>query len=135
MELVPIIFTYITWGPTLHHHHINFQCDNEGLVAAISKGSSNDIIMMHLLRSLWFFHRILQHHHHSDTPTRSNEHNCDHLSHKKTNIGSLSNPILSPQPTHLLPLLLCIVSPQGLNWTSPQFLLVFLETLSSLYQT
>ena len=35
-------------------HHIEFQYDNEGFVAAISKGSSKDIVVMHLLRSLWF---------------------------------------------------------------------------------
>ena len=54
-ELVPIILTCVTWGHMLHHHHINFQCDNKGLVAAISKGSSKDTIVMHLLHSLRFF--------------------------------------------------------------------------------
>ena len=38
-ELVPIILTCIAWGHMLRHHHINFQCENKGLVAAISKGS------------------------------------------------------------------------------------------------
>ena len=35
-----------------------FQCDNLGLVAAITKSSSKDKSLMHLLRSLWF---LLQH--------------------------------------------------------------------------
>ena len=53
-ELVPIIFTCVTWRPMLHHRHIEFQYDNKGFVAAISKGSSKDTIVMHLLRSVWF---------------------------------------------------------------------------------
>ena len=44
---------------TLHYHHINFQCDNEGLVAAISKGSSIGPTVMQLLHSLWFFTHTL----------------------------------------------------------------------------
>ena len=39
-ELVPIIFTCVTWVPVLRHRHIDFQYDNEGFAAAISKGSS-----------------------------------------------------------------------------------------------
>ena len=39
-ELVPIIFTCVTRRPMLCHRHIDFQYDNEGFVAAISKGSS-----------------------------------------------------------------------------------------------
>ena len=53
-ELVPIIFTCVTYRPMLRHRHIEFQYDNEGFVAAISKGSSKDTIVMHLLHSLWY---------------------------------------------------------------------------------
>ena len=53
-ELVPIILTCVTWSLMLHHRHIEFQYDNEGFVAAISKGSSKDTVVIHLLRALWF---------------------------------------------------------------------------------
>ena len=54
-ELIPIIFTCVAWGTQLRKHHINFQCDNASLVAAINKGSSKDTFVMNLLRCLWFF--------------------------------------------------------------------------------
>ena len=37
------------------HSVVLFQCDNISVVAAIKKGSSKDPLVMHLLRSLWFF--------------------------------------------------------------------------------
>ena len=54
-ELVPILFTCVTWGNKLRHRSISFQCDNESLVAAINKGSLKDALVMYLLRCLWFF--------------------------------------------------------------------------------
>ena len=134
-ELVPIIFTCVTWGTMLRHHHINFQCDNEGLVAAINKGSSKDTLVMHLLRSLWFFVAhfdisIVATH----LPGVMNT-TADHLSRGNFTTALQSNPTLSQQPTHLPPSIFHIVSPQGLDWTSPQFVQLFQETLSSVYQT
>ena len=134
-ELVPIIFTCVTWGPMLRHRHINFQCDNEGLVAAISKGSSKDTIVMHLLCSLWFF---IAHFDITITATHLPgvmNTTADHLSRGKLTSARQSNPALSAQPTHLPPSISHIVSPQGLDWTSPQFLQLFQEILSSLQQT
>ena len=54
-ELVPIVMGCAVWGPQFAGHTTLFQCDNLGLVVAINKGSSKDKIVMHLLRSLWFF--------------------------------------------------------------------------------
>ena len=42
----------------LRHRHIEFQYDNEKFVAAISKGSSKDTIVMHLLR--FYFGYIIE---------------------------------------------------------------------------
>ena len=126
-ELVPFIFTCVTWDLCyiVHHHYIIFQCDNEGLVAAIS---SKDTIVMHLLRSLWFFIThfditITATHLPGVTSTTAN-----HLSCKKLTSAHQSNPALSPQPTHLPPSISHIVSSKGLTWTSPQFLQLFQET-------
>ena len=119
----------------LRHRHINFQCDNEGLVAAISKGSSKDTIVMHLLRSLWFF---IAHFDIAITATHLPgvmNTTADHLSRGKLKSARQSNPALSAQSTHLPPSISHIVSPQGLDWTSPEFLQLFQETLSSLQQT
>ena len=56
-ELVPILFTCVTWGNKLYHHSISFQCDSESLIAAIKKKASKDALVMHLLRCFcfWFF--------------------------------------------------------------------------------
>ena len=54
-ELVPILFSCVVWGPALSRRNIEFKCDSFALVQAINKGSSKDSMVMHLLRSLWFF--------------------------------------------------------------------------------
>ena len=54
-ELVPIVLGCAVWGPLLAKKSTVFQCDNQGLMQAINKGSSRDLMVMHLLRCLWFF--------------------------------------------------------------------------------
>lgn len=57
-ELVPIILCPAVWGLQMRRKVILFQCDNSAVVAAVKKGSSKDPLVMHLLRSLWFFFDI-----------------------------------------------------------------------------
>ena len=40
-------------GKLLSHERVLFQCDNQSVVAAIQKGSSKDVSVMHLLQCLW----------------------------------------------------------------------------------
>ena len=54
-ELVPIVLSCAVWGPSLSRKRVLFQCNNAGVVAAIRKGSAKEALVMHLLRSLWFF--------------------------------------------------------------------------------
>ena len=54
-ELIPILFSCVVWSPVLSWKQIEFKCDNHALVEAINKGSFKDSMVMHLLRSLWFF--------------------------------------------------------------------------------
>ena len=54
-ELIPILLSTAAWGPQLQGHQVLYQCDNSGVVAAIKKGSARDLVVMQLLRSLWFF--------------------------------------------------------------------------------
>ena len=118
-ELVPIIFTSVTWGTMLCHHHINFQCDNEGLVVAVNKDSSKDTLVMHLLHSLWFF---VVHFDIVVTATqlpRVMNTTTDHQSRGNLSSAIKSNLALSQQLTHLPLSLFQIVSPQGLDWTPP----------------
>jgi len=53
-ELVPITLSCAAWGPKLTRTRVLIQCNNLGLVATISKGSSWDKEVMHLLRCMWF---------------------------------------------------------------------------------
>ena len=54
-EMFPIVLSCAVWGVRLVLQKVLFQCDNTGVVAAVKKGSSKEILVMHLLRSLWFF--------------------------------------------------------------------------------
>ena len=42
-------------GPLLVHKSVLFQCDNTVVAAAVSKSSAKEPVVMHLLRSMWFF--------------------------------------------------------------------------------
>ena len=54
-ELVPIILSTAVWGPQLHRSQVCYHCNNSSVVAALSKGSAHDAVVMQLLRYLWFF--------------------------------------------------------------------------------
>ena len=54
-QLVPIVISVAIWGTQLSRKRILIQCDNMGVVAAVSKGSSKEPLAMHLLQCLWFF--------------------------------------------------------------------------------
>ena len=130
-ELVPIILTCVAWGTQLSKHHINFQCDNASLVAAINKGSSKDQFVMHLLRCLWFF---VAHYDIYITATHlpgASNVTADHLSRGKLFQAFLSTPGLVQQPTTLPPSVFQLISPQRLEWTSTQFLQLFQITVES----
>ena len=109
-------------GHTLCHHHINFQCDNECLVAAISKASSKDTIVMHLLHSLWFFiAHFSWYHHYSYTPTWSNEHNRWPSLSSKINISLPVQPSLVSTTNSLTTLTLpyCLPPRSQLDFSIP----------------
>ena len=128
-ELVPILLSCAVWGPHLAKHSIRIQCDNLSLVTAISKGSSKDTEVMHLLRSLWFFVAFydirLQCEHISGVL------NCtaDHLSRNNMHSFFLLHPQVSPLPVVLPPPLLQMVASRDLDWTSPDFNALFRDII------
>ena len=54
-ELVPVVIMVAVWGPLLVKQSILLQCDNLSLLTSINKGTAKQTLVMHLLRSLWFF--------------------------------------------------------------------------------
>ena len=55
-----MIISCMVWSPLLKQRSTEFYCNNQGLVAAINKGSSKDAVVMHLLRCLWFFNAVFE---------------------------------------------------------------------------
>jgi len=49
-------------GRLISKKRIEFRCDNHSLVDAITKGSSREDMVMHLLRCLWFFTAVFNIH-------------------------------------------------------------------------
>ena len=127
-ELLPILLSTAVWGPQLQGNQVLYQCDNSSVVAAIKKGSARDVVVMQLLRSLWFFvahydiHIICEH------IAGSSNIAADHLS--RNNISSFSlYPQASLIPTPLPLSLLQIVTIPGPDWTSMDFTLLFSSTI------
>lgn len=124
-ELVPIVLGCAVWGPQLAHKTVLFQCDNMGVVAAVTKGAAKEELVMHLLRSLWFFAAhfdiFITIEHIAGTSNQA----ADQLSRFNMQLFFSSNPQARPLPTPLPPELTQIVAVKGPDWTSPTFRQLF----------
>lgn len=52
-ELFPIVLACAIWGPSWQQKRVQFQCDNERVVAVLRTGSSREDNIMHLVRYLF----------------------------------------------------------------------------------
>ena len=120
-ELVPIILSCGVWGRYLTRRRILFQCDNYSLVAAISKGSSKDPLVMHLLRCLWLFVALYDIDIVAEHIAGMNNQVADMLSRNRSDQFLSEYPQVSRFPTPLPPSLLLVVSPRKPDWTSQSF--------------
>ena len=128
-ELVPILFTCVTWGNKLCHHSISFQCDSESLVAAIKKKSLLKRCTCNAPPPVFFFFLVFHHAlWYSIAATTA-----DHLSRGNLMPAILSYLALSQQLTHSPPSIFHMVSPQDINLTFRHFLQLFQKALSSPY--
>ena len=129
-ELVPIIISCAVWGPQFAGRTTLFQCDNLGLVAAITKSSSKDKIVMHLHRSLWFFVATCDIHIVTEHIARTNNGRADMLSRNHVTQLLCSNQQATSLPTPLPVPLLLITSPQGPDWKSSSFRQCFTDAIT-----
>ena len=129
-ELVPIILSCGVWGPDLSRKSVCFQCDNSGVVAALSKGSAKEGNVMQLLRCLWFYVAyydifiIASHIPGVDNTT------ADCLSRCQMQSFFHLHPQAAPGPVPLPSPLLQLISPSGPDWTSPHFHQMFAATIN-----
>ena len=127
-ELVPIIISCAVWGPLFKQRSTEFNCDNQGLAAAINKGLSKDTMVMHFLKCLWFFTAAFDIH---ITPTHITgkiNNTADMLSRNQAAKFLKAHPHMLTIPTPFPPSFLHLVSPQMLDWTSPKFHRLFRKT-------
>ena len=124
-ELVPIVLSCVVWGRQMARKVALFQCDNTGVVAAVKKGSTREPLVMHLLRSQWFF--VAYYDISIKIEHIAGVHNgiADQLSRNNMQQFFFSNPQANLLPTPLPPELLQIVSVAKLDWTSPRFTQLF----------
>ena len=129
-ELVPIVLSCAVWGPTLGHKTVLFQCNNTGVVAAIRKGSAKEELVMHLLRSLWFFVAHFDIAINIEHIAGAHNDTADQLSRFNMHPFFLSNPQADLLPTPLPVELLQIVAVTGPDWTSSNFRQLFNTTIN-----
>jgi predicted ATP-grasp superfamily ATP-dependent carboligase len=129
-ELVLIVISCAVWGPLLSRKSVLFRCDNTGVVAAVKKGSAKEPLVMHLLRTLWFFVA------HFDVSINIEHvpgmHNgvADTLSHNNTQQFFLLNQQADLLPTPIPEELQQILSVLIPDWTSRIFNQLFSATIS-----
>lgn len=133
-ELVPIVFSCAVWGPLLSHKSADFQCDNQSLVVAINKGSAKDVLVMQLLRCLWFFTAFFDINISATHIPGASNTAADLLSRNQAVQCLKANPQLQTMATHLPIPLLNLVSPGKWDWTSPSFINRFKQTCASVQQ-
>jgi len=131
-ELVPITLSCAVWGTKLSRAKVLFQCDNLGLVAAISKGSSRDKDVMHLLRCMWFLVACFDIDVCAEHIAGVSNITANQLSRNYMQSFFSFHPQVSLLPTSLSPSFLQIVSPPELDWTSPLFNMLFRDTITGL---
>jgi len=129
-ELVPITLSCALWGPKLTRTRVLIQCDNLGLVAAISKGSLRDREVMRLLRCMWFLVAYFDIDLHTEHIAGVNNTAADQLSRNYMQSFFSSHPQVSLLPAPLPPSFLQIVSSPQLDWTSPLFKTLFRDTIT-----
>ena len=129
-ELVPIVFSCAVWGPWLTRSHTEFQCDNLSLVEDINKGTSKDLMVMHLLRCLWFFQALFNINIRASHIPGVLNISADMLSRNQTEKFLLLYPQSSRTPVPIPSPLLQMVSPHKLDWTSPSFLQYLKQTIA-----
>ena len=127
--LVPIILSCGVWGPYLTRQCILFQCNNYSLVAAINRVSSKHPLVMHLLRCLWLFVALYDIDMVAEHIAGATNQVADMLSINQSDQFLSQYPQESWFPTLLPPLLLLIVSPHKLDWTSQSFRDCFKDTM------
>ena len=130
-ELLPIVLSTAIWGPSLSTHKVLYQCDNSSVVAAINKGSARNTVVMHLLRSLWFFTShydidLVCQHIAGVVNTAA-----DHLFRYNNSSFFSQNPDASLVPTPFPAPLLEIISLPGLDWTSAHFNQLFISIINT----
>ena len=124
-EMVPIVLSCTVWGQQLARKTVLFQCNNTWIVAAVKKGTAKEEVVMHLLRSLWFFVAhfdisvSIEH-----IPGVANQ-TADQLSRYNMQTFFCSNSQVSLLPTPLPAKLLQIVGASSPDWTSPTFRRLF----------
>ena len=131
-ELVPIVLGCAVWGPLLAKRSTVFQCDNHGLVQAINKGSSRDLMVMHLLRCLWFFTAFFDMQIMAIHIPGAENNSANMLSRNQATQFLRRHPQASRLPTLLPPPPLHIVSPLKPDWTSSSFLKHLKESLAQI---
>ena len=134
-ELVPILLGCIIWGPQLSKQSVLVLCDNLSLVNAINKGASKDTLVMHLLCCLWFFTAYFD-----ITLTAGHIPGAcntiaDELSRNNMENFFTISPDASRVPIPLPTPALEIISPDGPDWTSPDFCKLFSLATSNAHTT
>ena len=129
-ELVPIVLSYAVWRPQLTKKSTEFQCNNRSLVDAINEGSSRVLMVMHLLRCLWFFTAFFDIRITATHILGVTNNSADTLSRNQARQFLKAHPQGLPVPKPVPLPLLHIISPSKLDWTSPSFLQEFQESLA-----
>ena len=131
-ELAPIVLSCAVWGPLIFGKRLEFRCDNNSLVEAINKGSSKQLMVMHLLRCLWFLSAFFEVKlTASHIPGVANT-AADMLSRNRATEFLISHPQMSQVPTPVPTPLQKLVFPQRCDWTSPAFLRHFKRAITLL---
>ena len=120
------------WEPLLSGSRVEFHCDNSSVVNSITKGSSKEIMVMHLLRCLWFFSahfdiKISACHIPGTLNTAT-----DQLSRNRSTEFLKLHPYTCRSPASIPTSLLKLISPRRQDCTSPSFLRHFKRTINTL---
>uniref|UniRef100_A0A1X7TIL8 Tyr recombinase domain-containing protein n=1 Tax=Amphimedon queenslandica TaxID=400682 RepID=A0A1X7TIL8_AMPQE len=128
--MLPVVIAAAIWGRRWFGQRILFLSDNTAVVAVLTSRSAHNPILSHLLKCLFFWEAKFDFSHVAEHLPGEWNAAADALSRDNLSLLHSLNPQAARDPTPVPPALALLVTKHTLQWTSPNWVELFRDSLS-----